>query len=116
MKPATVSIIHSPGHQKERDSVAGAITRLIEQMAQEVTLQEPIPVMGLQETPAEKWDWTKGWLHIKYMKKERAQIASQSTNYYQEKKGQWYTQKELTMHPKKVSKRLTRPNAPDGLI
>ena len=28
--------------------------------AREVAMQEPILVMGLQETPAREWDWTKG--------------------------------------------------------
>ena len=59
-----------------------------DQVAQEVAMQEPILVMGLQETPAGKWDWTKGWLHLKYIEEERTQIASHPTNYYQEKVGQ----------------------------
>ena len=57
IKLATVSIIHCPGHQKGRDSVAQGNTQA-DQVAQEVAMQEPIPVMGLQETPAGKW--TKG--------------------------------------------------------
>ena len=63
-----------------------------DQVAQEVAMQEPIPVMGLQETPAGKWDWTKGWPHLEYTEEERTQIASHPTNYYLEKEGQWCTQ------------------------
>ena len=61
MKLVTVSIIHFPGHQKGRNSVAQGNNK-----ADQVTMQEPIPVRGLQETPTEKWDWTKGWPHLKY--------------------------------------------------
>jgi hypothetical protein len=51
-------------------------------------MQEPILVMALHETPPGKWDWTKGWPHLKYMEEERTQIASHPTNYYLEKEGQ----------------------------
>lgn len=53
IKPATVSIVHCPGHQKERDSVAQGNNQA-DQVAQEVAMQEPIPVTGPQETPAGK--------------------------------------------------------------
>ena len=43
-------------------------------------MQEPIPGMGLPETPAGKWDWTKGWPHLEYTEEERTQIASHPTN------------------------------------
>ena len=56
MQPATVSIIHCPGHQKGRDSVAQGNTQV-----DQVAMQEPLLVMGLQETLAGKWDWAKGW-------------------------------------------------------
>lgn len=75
MQPATVSIIHCPGHQKGRDSVAQGNNQA-DQVAREVAMQEPIPVMGLQETPAGEWGWTKGWPHLKYTEGERTQIAS----------------------------------------
>jgi hypothetical protein len=42
-----------------------------DQVAQEVAMQEPIPVMGLQETPSGEWDWTKEWSHLKYMKEKK---------------------------------------------
>ena len=83
MKPATVSIIHCPGLQKRRDSVAWGNNQ-----ADQVAIQEPIQVMGLQETPTGKWDWTKGWPHLEYIEEERTQIASHPTNYYLEKEGQ----------------------------
>ena len=51
MKLATVSIIHCPGHQKGRNSVSRGNNQ-----ADQVAVQEPILVMGLQETPAGKWD------------------------------------------------------------
>ena len=69
-------------------------------------MQEPILVMGLQETPAGKWDWTKGWLHLKYIEEERTQIASHPTNYYQEKVGQWHTQEGRTILLRKQAKDL----------
>jgi hypothetical protein len=50
--------------------------------ADQVAMQEPILVMGLQETPTGKWNWTKRWLHLKYIEEERTQITSQPTNYY----------------------------------
>ena len=100
MKLATVSIIHCPGHQKGRDSVSWGNNQA-DQVAQEVAMQEPIPVMGLQETPARKWDWNKRWLHLKYIEKERTQIASHPTNYYLEKEGQWHTQEGRTISLRK---------------
>ena len=51
MKLATVSIIHCPGHQKGRNSVSRGNNQ-----ADQVAVQEPILVMGLQGTPARKWD------------------------------------------------------------
>jgi hypothetical protein len=62
--------------------------------------------MGLQETPAGKWDWTKGWPHLEYTEEERTQIASHSTNYYLKKEGQWRTQKGKTTLPRKQAKDL----------
>jgi urease accessory protein UreH len=59
MKMTTVSIIHCSGHQKGRDLVA-QVNNQADQVAREVGMQEPIPVMDLQETPAGEWDWTKG--------------------------------------------------------
>ena len=56
-----------------------------DQVAWEVAMQEPILVMGPQETLAGEWVWTKGWPHLKYMEEERTHIASQPTNYYQAK-------------------------------
>ena len=56
--------------------------------ADQVAMKEPILVMDLKGTPAGKWDWTKRWLHLKYIEEERTQIAGHSTNYYQEKIGQ----------------------------
>ena len=47
--------------------------------ADQVALQEPITVMGLQETPAGEWNWTKGWPHLDYTEEERTQIASHPT-------------------------------------
>ena len=47
-----------------------------------MAMQEPILVMDLQGIPAGKWDWTKRWLHLKYIEEERTQIASHPTNYY----------------------------------
>lgn len=91
MKPATVSIIPHPGHQKERDSVAWG-TNQADQVAQEVPMQEPILVICLQEIPAGEWDWTKEWPHSEYTEEERTQIASHPINYYLEKVGQWHTQ------------------------
>jgi len=75
-----------------------------DQVAQEVAMQEPIPAMGLQETPAGKWDWTKGWPHLKYTEEERTQIASHPTNL--EKEGQWHTQEGQTIFPRKQAKDL----------
>ena len=37
-----------------------------DQVAQEVAMQEPIPVIGLQESPTGEWDWTKSSSHLKY--------------------------------------------------
>jgi hypothetical protein len=62
-------------------------------------MQEPILVMGLQETSAGKWEWTKGWLHLKYMEEKRTQIASQPTNYYLEKEGQWHAKERKLYFP-----------------
>lgn len=59
--------------------------------------------MGLQEISTGKWDWTKGWHHLKYTKEERTQIASHSTNYCLEKEGQWYTQEGKNDTPQKTS-------------
>ena len=53
IKLATVSIIHCPGHQKGRDSVAHGNNQA-DQMAREVAMQKPILVMSLQEKPAGK--------------------------------------------------------------
>lgn len=57
--------------------------------------------MGLQETPAGKLDWIKGWPHLKYLEEERTQIASHPTNYYLKKEGQWHTQERKTILPRK---------------
>ena len=81
MKPATIRIIHCPGHWKGSDSVAQGNNQAY-QVAGEVAVQELIPVMGLLETPDGKWDWTKGWSHLKYTEEERTQIASHPTIYY----------------------------------
>jgi hypothetical protein len=75
-------------------------------VAQEVAMQEPIPVMGLQQTPAGEWKWTKGWPHLKYTEEERTQIASHPTNYYLEKEGQRRTQEGKTIFPRKQAKDL----------
>jgi hypothetical protein len=116
MKSATLSVIHCLGHhQKRRDSVARGNNQP-DLVSGKVARQEPILVMYLQETPAGKWDWTKGWLHLEYTEEERTQIVSQSTNYYLEKEGQWYTQKEKNYTPQKASKRLTRSNAQVNLF
>jgi hypothetical protein len=98
MKSATVSIIHCPGHQKGRNSVARGNNQ-----ADQVTMQEPIPIMGLQETPAGKWDWTKGWPHLEYTE-ERTQTASHPANYYLGKEGQLCTQEGKTILPRKQAK------------
>ena len=87
MKPATVSIVHCPRHQQGRDSVS-----LGNNQADQV---------GLQGPPAGKWGWTKRWLHLKYIEEKGTQIASHPTNYYLEKVGQWSTQKERTIRPRK---------------
>ena len=50
-----------------------------DQVAPEVAMQEPIPVMGLQEMPTGKWDWIKGWPHLEYAEEKRTQIASYPT-------------------------------------
>ena len=63
MKPTTVSIIHCPRCQKEKDSLGN---NQAYQGALHVTLQEPIQVMGLRETLARKWDGTKGLPHLEY--------------------------------------------------
>jgi hypothetical protein len=86
-----------------RDSVAWDNNQT-DQVAQEVAMQEPISLMGLQGTPARKWDWNKRWLHLKYIEKERTQIASHPTNYYQEKEGKWCTQDERTILSRKQAK------------
>jgi hypothetical protein len=63
--------------------------------------------MGLQETRAGKWDWTKGRPHLEYTEEERTQIASHPTNYYLEKEGQWCTHKKgKTILPRKQAKDL----------
>lgn len=46
MKLATVSIIHCPGHQRRRDSVAPGNSQA-NQVAPEVAMREPIWVLGL---------------------------------------------------------------------
>jgi hypothetical protein len=75
-------------------------------------MQEPISIMGLQETPAGKWVWTKGWPHLEYTEGERTQIDSHPTSSYLEKEGQCCTQEEKKNYtPQKARKRLTRPNA-----
>jgi hypothetical protein len=86
IKPATVSIIHCPRHQKGRDSVAQGNNQA-DQVAGEVAMQEPILIMGLQEISAGNWDWTKKYPHLKYTEEDRTQIASHPTNYYLEKEG-----------------------------
>ena len=68
-------------------------------MSQEVTMQEPILIMDLQETPTGEWDCTKGWPHLKYTELERTQIANHPTNYYLQKKAQWHTQSGRTILP-----------------
>jgi len=62
------------------------------QMSQEMTMQETIPVMGLQETHTGNWDWTKGWPDLEYTKEGKAQIANHPTTYCLEKKSQWHIQ------------------------
>ena len=88
-------------------------------MAQDVVMQEPIQVMGLQKAPAEELDRIKGWPHLKYMEEERIQIACHPTNSYIEKEGQCYIQERKTVLPRKQAKdllssqmhRSTRSNA-----
>ena len=46
MKPATMNIIHCPGHQKTRDPEAQDNNQA-DQGAQEVAMQEPILAIGL---------------------------------------------------------------------
>ena len=72
-------------------------------------MQEPIPGMGLPETPTGKWDWTKGWPHLKYTEEERTQIASHPTNYYLKKDRQWHTQEGKTILPRQQAKDLLGP-------
>jgi ribonuclease HI len=43
MKPATVSIVYCPGHQKGRDSVAQDNNQA-DQVAGDIAIQEPIPL------------------------------------------------------------------------
>jgi hypothetical protein len=100
-----LSIIHFPGHQKGRDSVAQGNNQA-DQVTWEVAMQEPILVIGLQETPTEKWDWTKGWPHLEYTEEERTQIASHPTNYYLEKEGQRHTQEGKIILPRKQAEDL----------
>lgn len=69
-------------------------------------MQEPIQIMGLQETPTGKWDWTKEWPHLEYTGKERTQIATHPTNYYLEKEGQWCTQEGKTIFLRKQAEDL----------
>jgi len=45
------------------------------QVAQEMAMQEPILVVGLQETATGNWDRTKGWPHLECTTEEKAQIA-----------------------------------------
>ena len=61
MKLVTMSIIHCPGHQKGRNTVA-QVNNQEGHVAREVAMQEPILVMGLQETPFGEWGWTKDGL------------------------------------------------------
>ena len=49
MKPTTVSTIHCSGYQEERDSVTWDSNKA-DKVAQEMAMQEPILVIGLQET------------------------------------------------------------------
>ena len=77
-----------------------------DQMSQEVTMQEPIPVMGLQVTLAGKRDWTKGWPQLEYTEEERTQIASHPTNCYLEKEGLWCTQKGKSILSRKQAEDL----------
>ena len=65
LKLVTVHINSCPGYQKGKDSVSRGNNQA-DQVVQEVAIQEPILVMGLQETPAGDWDWVKGWPHLKY--------------------------------------------------
>ena len=62
--------------------------------------------MCLQVTPTGKWDWTKGWPHLKYSEEERTQIASHPNNYYLEKERQWDTQEGKTILPRKQAEDL----------
>ena len=71
--------VHCPGHQKGRDSVTQGNNQA-DQVAWEVAMEEAIPVIGLQEAPAGKWDWTKGWLHLEYTEEKRTQIVSHPKN------------------------------------
>jgi ubiquitin-conjugating enzyme E2 L3 len=47
-----------------------------DQVAQEVAMQEPTLVMGLQEIPPGKWDWTKRWYHLKYIEETRSKMVA----------------------------------------
>ena len=82
-----------------------------DQVPREVAMQEPILVMGLQETPAGKWDWMKGWLHLKYIEEDRTQIASHPTYQLLPREGRTmaHTRRE-NYTPQEASKRPTRPN------
>jgi hypothetical protein len=76
-------------------------------VAQEVAMQEPIPVTGPQETPAGKWDWTKGCPLLEYnILKKKGLIASHLTDYCLEKEGQWRTQEGKTMPPRNQAEDL----------
>jgi hypothetical protein len=94
MKPATVSIIHCPSHQKRRDSVSQSNNQA-DHVAQEVAMQEDYPG---------KWDWTKGWLHLKYI--EGLRLLASLPTIYQEKVRQLHTQEGRTILPRKQAKDL----------
>jgi hypothetical protein len=80
-----------------------------------MAIQEPILVMGLQETPAGKWDWTKGWPFLEYTEEERTQIASTlQTTAYRRKDNGPHKKEKLYSPENKLRTYLTR--CIDGLI
>jgi hypothetical protein len=77
-------------------------------------MQELMPVMGLQETPAGEWDRTKGWPHFKYTEEVRPQIASHLTSYYLEKDNGAHMKGEL--YSPKSKQKIYLAKCIDGLL
>jgi len=82
-----------------------------DQVAREVAMQEPVLVMGLQETPAGKWDWTKGWPHLEYTAEGKAQMAKSSYRLLLRREKDSGTLKRGKLYSPKIKQKTHLANA-----